>query len=310
MYSFQVVDDWTYVDGVKKAALYLKERIKPGEWVLTNGHYSVLRYYGDFPSDFYMGFDSALQVYTLYDWQAKRPITYGISWQREKDMHYIVIDRTATNLKRVMFNAQMWFSFGAINPQLLSYIDNYTRKVASFPEENVEVYERVSRNLFSTLPQPEIWVGEGGAVWKENLASNNGFILGQGWGQPTAIASGGGTYWARPAIRESNRFADFILPIKDTSQPATLEITFQDVGTGLITIYVWPAEAKGVELEHFLREVGKIQLTNSGAVKTATLPLDPIYYYDASPDIPGHQQHFSFFTQGSAIQVIKVGIVQ
>ncbi len=315
MYRVQMVDDWVYGDGLKEAALYIKERAKKDQWIMTNGHYTILSYYAGIHAHFYMGFGPQLRIYQIYNPESRQPAVVNVDLAEENKLEFIVIDNTPGTKYSYLYQPQVNFSYAVVNSPLLTYISTYFKQVAEFQSGVVRVYQRNSHNYYSSQTLPEIWVGEGGAEWKEaSLNNSNGWIFGAGWGQPKALAANNEIYLVRGAIRESNRSADFMLPIRDTSQPATLEIIFQDVGTGGITVNTLLREPKGERLENFLRPLGDtnthIQLTNSGVIKTATIPLHPQYYFDASADIPGVQQHFSFFTQGSAIQVIKVGIVQ
>ena len=310
MYRVQMVDDWVYGDGLKEAALYIKERANKDEWIMTNGHYTILSYYAGIPAHFYMGFGPQLRIYQIYNPESRQPAVVNVDLAEENKLEFIVVDNTPGTDFSYLYQPQVNFSYAVVNSPLLAYINNYFIQVAEFKNNVIRVYQRNSRNYYNQQLRPEIWVGEGGAGWKFGLLNSNGWIFGDGWGQPLAILDNNETYWANPAIKEPNRSADFILPIRDPTKPSTLEIMFQDMGTGRISINSLLGEPKQGQLERFLRPLGEIQLTNSRAIKTATLPLDAIYYYDASTDIPGHQQHFSFFTQGSPIQVIKVGIVQ
>lgn len=310
IYHVQMVDDWVYGDGMKEAALYIKDKAQTGDWVMTNGHYTILSYYGGLTAHFYMGFAPQLRVYQIYNYQTKAPAVVDVDMLDEKMLKFIVVDNIPNTKYTFLFQPQVRFSYAVVNNPLLNYIESYFKPVAEFQNGVVRVYQRNSRNFYNPQPQPEIWVGEGGAGWKSGLPNFNGWIFGEGWGSPKAVTASGDTYLVRPAIRGPDRSADFILPVKDTSQPSTLEIMFQDVGTGRVTIACLLAEGRGGRLEQFLRPLGQIQLTNSGAIKTATIPMPTIWYYDASPDIPGHQQHFSFFTQGSSISIIKVGLSQ
>ncbi len=314
LYSASISGDVLWGDTLRQGALFIKGRIRPGDWVLTNTQFPVMVYYGGFPAAYFQHISPPeFVVYRIYDEKAKNPAVVPLTWDEEDRMRFIVVDRTPLFLSddKVLLEKQVDHSFARVTPQFESYIDELFTKTAEFgPNGEMVIYERASRNFYLARPLPEIWVGEGGAFWKDKLGNFNGWISIEGWGSPARLVVGGDVYWVRPASGSPENYANFVLPLRDANRPYTLEVVFQDVGTGRATVSTLLAENRQGHLEKFGRPLADIQLTNSGAIKTATFTTPGIWNYDASPDIDGHQQLFSFVTQGSPIQVIKVRIVQ
>ncbi len=144
MYRVQMVDDWVYGDGLKEAALYIKERAKKDQWIMTNSHYTILSYYAGIPAHFYMGFGPQLRIYQIYNPESRQPAVVNVDLADENKLEFIVVDNTPSTDYSYLYQPQVNFSYAVVNSPLLTYINAYFKQVAEFQNGVVQVFERTS----------------------------------------------------------------------------------------------------------------------------------------------------------------------
>jgi hypothetical protein len=320
VYSAKVIDDYWVCDSFREVGKYIQQQAEPGEWVLTNGHFNVVRYYSGIDSEYvdaelYMGASAtgSMNVYWIYH-DGIPAVTAELTADEESRLGFFVLVSNYSVIPQnlVLFSEDLAFSWIKPDDFLNSYLSTYFQPVPMLKEDDgvtVQVYDRSSRNLFSPMADPSVYVGEPGAVSTSEFINWNGFILGNGWSDPYCVTENGTTYWVRNATRDDRKslFSSSILYVRSPDEDSVLRVTYLDRGSGSRTI----ATAYNTTLingkqELLTKSIGHIDLTDSGIVKMAEFKVPHDEYYDVWNTTQGFQQLFGFFTDGNPLPIIKL----
>lgn len=320
VYSAKVIDDYWVCDSFREVGKYIQQNSEPSEWVLTNGHFNVIRYYSGVDSvyvdsELYMGgaANGSMNVYWIYH-DGVPAVTTELTADEESRLGFFVLvgDYSVIPADRVLFSEDLAFSWIRPDDFLYSYLSTYFQPTLNLKEDDgvvVQLYERASRNVFSPMTDPSVYVGEPGAVQTTKFVNWNGFIEGNGWSDPYSVEEDGTTYWVRNAVRDDQKslFSSSILYVRDVEKDAVLNVTYLDRGTGpRIIATAYNTTVINGKQDFLTEAIGQIDLTDTGMVKNAEFKVSSGEYYDVGNATNGFQQLFGFFTDGNSLPIIKL----
>jgi hypothetical protein len=295
----------------------MRESGESTDLALTNGHFNPIEYYSGIDTNLYMGMseNGSITVYWMY--YNGTPVVLGnLSWVDENRLRFFVLvgDPNTIQPDRVLFWRDLDNSYIRPDDFLGHYLSTYFRSVISLEEDSVplSLYERRTRNVFSPIPDPMVYLGEPGAELTSEFVNWNGFILGNGWSDPYVVKKNGTAHSVRNAIRDDQKglFSSFILFVRDVEKNMVLRITYLDVGSGLRTVStVTNATTIEGKIQHLSTVLGQIHVNDTGNIAFADFDVPHNYFYDVSNVTVGTQQLFGFDTNGSSLPVIKVELV-